>query len=296
MIIAVTGANGSIGRELIPFLKNLGHRLIIITSSNSSNIENDIFTYSDLSNKKIPLKVDLFFHLASINSNLKENQINDEIYITEIVLSALPSLNCSHLIFFSTSKVYGDNSFDVNCFRESSPLHPKCHYGKAKKICEDLISSKSSTGELNSYIFRMPPVLNKSDSSNIGKLINLSKTNIPIISIAQGDLNKRSFISFQNIKVVISNILKNFEIFQRSEIYNLSDDHAISINELLSISGSKKIYSLPIIFGKFLFYIPFIKNLLVKLFGNFVLDNSKLKSDMGVKLESTAKLLKAKNK
>ena len=81
-----------------------------------------------------------------------------------------------------------------------------CHYGKAKKICEDLICSKSLDGELNALIFRMPPVLNKSDSSNIGKLINLSKTPIPIISIAQGDFNKRSFISFENIKIVINKI------------------------------------------------------------------------------------------
>ena len=44
------------------------------------------------------------------------------------------------------------------------------------------------------------------DVSALGNVhtLNLSKTNIPIISIAQGDLNKRSFISFQNIKVVIS--------------------------------------------------------------------------------------------
>tara|TARA_B000000475_G_C15999421_1_gene448326 strand:+ start:253 stop:1143 length:891 start_codon:yes stop_codon:yes gene_type:complete len=296
MIIAVTGSNGSLGGELVPFLKDLGHRVLVITSSNFSTSKIDVFTYSDLLSKKIPFKVDLFFHLASINSKLKENQIKDEVRITSDILSALPSISCKRLIFFSTSKVYGDNSLDINSFHESSPLNPMCHYGKAKKICEDLICSKSLDGELNALIFRMPPVLNKSDSSNIGKLINLSKTPIPIISIAQGDFNKRSFISFENIKIVINKILENIEIFKNSEIYNLSDDRVISLNELLSIAGKKKIYSLPMIFGKFLFFVPFLKNVLLKLFGNFVLDNSKLKSNMGVKLKTTAQLLKAKDK
>jgi hypothetical protein len=63
----------------------------------------------------------------------------------------------------------------------------------------------------------------------------------------------------------------------------------------LSISGGKKIYSLPAFLGKFLLYVPFVNRILVKLFGNFVLDNSKLKSEMGVKLKSTAQLLKIEN-
>ena len=287
MIIAVTGASGSIGKELVPFLKDLGHQVLLISSS-ISIFEDSIFSYSDLQNKKIPFKVDIFLHLASINSNLKENQVHDEIDITKKILSALPSLQCRQIIFFSTSKVYGDNSFDINCFAESSPLKPSCHYGKAKKICEELISSESQADRLNTLILRMPPFLNQSNTSNIGKLINLSKRGIPILSIAQGNFNNRSFISFNNIKIVIDYVLQNTKIIEKNEIYNLTDDSPISINHLLSLSGSKRIYSLPMIAGKFLFHIPILKNILVKLYGNFVLDNSKLKLDMGVKLKTTA--------
>ena len=295
MIIAVTGANGLIGRELVPFLKNLGHQVLIIASSHSSNFAKNVFSYSDLLDNKISYKVDLFIHLASINSKLTAKQIKDEIHITETVLSGLPLLNCKNLIFFSTSKVYGDNSLDLNYFKESSPLNPICYYGQAKRMCEDLIRKKSLNSDLNALIFRMPPVLNKSEASNIGKLINLSKTGIPIISIAQGNFNQRSFISLNNIRVVIKSILANPKVFQTNETYNLSDDRAISLNELLSISGGKKIYSLPAFLGKFLLYVPFVNSILVKLFGNFVLDNSKLKSEMGVKLKSTAQLLKIEN-
>ena len=78
MIIAVTGASGSIGKELVPFLKDIGHQVLLISSS-ISIFEDSIFSYSDLQNKKIPFKVDIFLHLASINSNLKEKgQINPQ--------------------------------------------------------------------------------------------------------------------------------------------------------------------------------------------------------------------------
>ena len=291
MIIAVTGANGSIGKELIPFLENLGHQVLIISSSTSDS-EDNIFSYLDLQNKQIPFKADILMHLASINSNLEESQIDDEIDITKKILSALPSLQCKQIIFFSTSKVYGDNSFDMNYFEESSPLKPKCYYGKAKKICEELIFLESKANSLNALIFRMPPLLNQSNNSNIGKLINLSKRGLPIPSLAQGNLNKRSFISISNIKVVIDYVLKNTDIIKKNEIYNLTDDSVISINELLSISGSSRIYSLPMIAGKFLFRMPILKTILVKLYGNFVLDNTKLKSDMSVKLKTTAQSIK----
>jgi hypothetical protein len=34
--------------------------------------------------------------------------------------------------------------------------------------------------------------------------------------------------------------------------------------------------------------IPFLRNIFIKLYGNFALDNSKIKQEMGVKLTSTS--------
>ena len=74
MNIALTGANGSIGRELTPFLKGLGHNIYTISSSVQRDGER-IFSYADLFGKTINVKIDIFFHLATINSQLSENQI-----------------------------------------------------------------------------------------------------------------------------------------------------------------------------------------------------------------------------
>jgi len=290
MIIAVSGANGSIGKELTPFLESLGHTILKISSSNVGGIKHT-FSYIDLKDNRIPYNVDLFIHLASINADLTEDQIKDEVQITEDILFSLPYLECSNLIFFSTCKVYGDNSFDFNIFDESSPLNPICSYGKAKQLCENLIFSQSSLGKFNSLILRLPPFLNKSKSSNVGKLINLSKTRIPIPSIAQGNNNQRSFICFDNIKIVLAHIIENINIIENNEVYNLSDEGLISLNDLLRIAGAKRVYSLPNFFGKFLISLPVIKNTIVKLYGNFALDNSKLKAEMKIKLKTTSELL-----
>jgi NAD dependent epimerase/dehydratase family enzyme len=71
MIIAVTGASGSIGIELIPFLEGLGHSVIKISSSKPSD-NNFSFTFKQLANQEIKLNVDLFIHLASINANVDQ--------------------------------------------------------------------------------------------------------------------------------------------------------------------------------------------------------------------------------
>ena len=275
----------------MPFLKSLGHQLIIISSSIPSNGRQN-FSYADLVSNKIPFVVDLFIHLASINSaKLGKNEIEKEVNITRNILFSLAGLKCKKLIFFSTSKVYGDNSLDLNYFDENSPLKPACNYGKAKKLCEDLICSQLSSEDLNALILRLPPVINKSKNSNIAKLINLSKTGFPLLSIGQGDINRRSYISFNNIETVFKNILDNTQIFNKYKIFNLSDDGFISLNQLLRVGRRSKIYSVPTFFDKFFFHIPVLKIILVKLYGNFVLDNSKIKKELSVKLQTTEQSL-----
>jgi len=149
MIIAVTGASGSIGIELIPFLESLGHTVIKISSSSPSD-NSFSYTFNQLADKEIQSKVDLFIHLASLNANINSKNFNEEIGLTKKVLLSLPSLGCSKLIFFSSAKVYGDNCFSENIFTEFSDLNPEDVYGIAKKKCEELIFQESS---INALIF-----------------------------------------------------------------------------------------------------------------------------------------------
>tara|TARA_B100001013_G_scaffold291153_1_gene191069 strand:- start:1553 stop:1840 length:288 start_codon:yes stop_codon:yes gene_type:complete len=90
----------------------------------------------------------------------------------------------------------------------------------------------------------------------------------------------------------MSYILNNTDVIERNEIYNVADEGFISLNELLGKTRRKKpLLVLPRIVSYIFFKIPFIRNLLLKLYGNFVLDNSKLKRELGVTLTSTSKAL-----
>ena len=285
MNIALTGASGSIGRELRPFLEGLGHSIYIISSSQPGNGKS-IFSYTDLEQANIHCKIDVLIHLASLNSNLSKDKIDQETNLTRNVLSAMQGLQCPKLIFFSTAKVYGDNSFSGVIFNEFSPMEPNCKYSEAKKRCEDLIISRSSSLNICSFILRLPPVLNQSYGSNLGKLIRLAKKGAYIPSLAAGDLNQRSFISQVNINLVINRLLETSDE-AGSSIYNVADDHHISLNKLLRLHGNKGTLALPGLLEKLIFKTPFCKSILLKLYGNFILENHKLTNDLSVKLYST---------
>ena len=290
MIIAVTGASGSIGIELIPFLEGLGHTVIKISSSKPSD-GNFSYTFKQLANQEIKSNVDLFIHLASINANVDSENLNEEVGLTKTVLLSLSSLGCKKLIFFSTAKVYGDNSYSDNVFIETSPLNPVCKYSNAKKICEELILQETS---IHSLIFRMPPLINFT-TSNLGKLLNLSRKNLPMPTFKHGFKNKRSFISMINIQSVVTFVTENINFFHHHKIYNISDNGIVSLNDLLKHNNRNFLIVLP----DFLFILlnksSFLRKLLEKLFGNFVLDNSKLKSEMDVTLISTKNALSSIN-
>jgi len=286
MIIALTGSTGSIGKELLPFFRDLGHQVITISSSIAGDGKNN-FSYKDLKKRKVPYQVDIFIHLASINSDMSSESIQTEVQLVETVLTSLVSLGCKKLIFFSSSKVYGDNSLRPNFYNEFSALNPQCNYGEAKKLCEEIISFQSSILDIHYLILRLPPVINQSKQSNIGKLINISRKSTVVLSLAHGNINQRSFISITNIRSFFDHILKNPVLLEKQEIYNLCDNEYISLNELLSVSSKGKIFSLPMVVSKLFFKIPILKNILIKIFGNFVIENKKLTREMGVKLETT---------
>lgn len=214
MIIAVTGSNGAIAKKLIPFLENHGHEIIKISTSLTPNSQST-FSYQELQSQNILKKVDLFIHLASFNSNLKKDSMEEEVDLTRIVLASMPAMHCSKLIFFSSCKVYGDNDTSLVSYDETHPANPVCMYGKAKLECESLIADQANSN-LSSIIFRLPPVLNESNGSNLAKLMMFARKKNPILSFAEGETNQRSFISFNNIELVMKYILDNPSFIQDS--------------------------------------------------------------------------------
>tara|TARA_B100001175_G_scaffold292332_1_gene278087 strand:+ start:1077 stop:1946 length:870 start_codon:yes stop_codon:yes gene_type:complete len=285
MNIALTGSSGLIGSKLLKHLCDLGHEVLCISSSHSSHKDN-IFLYEELQSKEISFKADFIIHLASINSNLEESEIPLEIELLNKAIDCMENLNCKNIIFFSTIKVYGENSFDSNLIDENFPQAPECSYGIAKERCEQALIRLSHEKNFNYLVFRLPPVLINHPKSNLGKLFQLVERGFPIPSFHIGDLNQRSFLNFELLAHVVREVI-NEGIISSSKILNLADSEAISTNDLLrrfakSINKKPRIIYLPNILFKAMIRINRLQLILCRLFGNFYLSNAKLKKKFNI--------------
>ncbi len=281
MNIALTGSSGLIGSQLLKDLKVMGHTVLCISSSLSSP-EKNIYLYEELFSKEINFTADFLIHLASINSNLKKSEMDQEITILHNTIKCMEKLNCRNIIFFSTIKVYGENSFDLNLIDENSPQHPECFYGKAKARCEKEIIHLSQTNKFNYLIFRLPPILTDQPKSNLGKMLSLVKNGLPIPSFPVGDFNQRSFLKFELLAYVMKEVLEE-EVISSSNIFNICDTEPISTNSLIRSFGKRinkkaRIIYLPNFIFKAMIKVNRLQLILCRIFGNFSISNAKLKT------------------
>lgn len=285
MNIALTGSSGIIGSKILCDLKHMGHNVLCISSSISSH-KNNVYLYDELNLKSVNFKADYIFHLASINSNLSESEMLLELLLMKKVIKSMKYINCKKIIFFSTCKVYGDNSFSFRQFDENSKLAPKCFYGKAKVQCEETLIKKSLKQNFNYLIFRLPPVLMEDQKSALGKLLQAVKKGIPIPSFRIGEKNERTFLSYKLllhiIKIVTSDMSK-----VNNNILNLSDSRIISIHDLLRGFGKRinkkpKIFYLPDFLFKAMMRVNRLQYILCRFYGNFHLSNAKLRKEFEV--------------
>ena len=281
MNIAVTGSSGLIGSFLLKDLKKAGHNVLCISSSKSKHHEN-IYTYEEILSGKANMKADFLIHLASINSNLDEFQIEEELNLSKKVFQSMCALDCKKIIFFSSIKVYGENSFAQKEYTEESLLEPESYYGKAKKKCENFFIDKAFDENFSYIILRLSPLIMEHPNSNIGKFFYFIRKGLPLPSFRKGNHNKRSFLSYENLIKSLFLIL-NKKISLRNEIFNLADPILISTHSLIDkigcIVGRKpKIINLPNFLFNLMMRVNRLQSALVRLYGNFSISSKKFKN------------------
>ena len=285
MNIALTGSSGLIGSLLAQDLKKIGHNILCISSSQSLH-ESNIFLYDEILSGNHSFQADCLLHLASQNSELISSDVNTEVSISHKAIKCMMALGCKKIIFFSSIKVYGDNSFEYRKIEEDSNLEPTCFYGAAKKKCEAAISQLASQKDFNFTIFRLPPLLTDHPKSNLGKLFQLAQKGYPIPSFRAGDSNLRSFLPYSLLKQVIEIALNDTSKIN-NQILNLTNAKPISTNALFALIGDKVGKTIRIIYlPNFIFYImrriTTLELLLCRLYGNFHISNSKLKQEFTI--------------
>ena len=159
MKILVTGGAGYIGSHTIVALLEAGHQVIVIDNYTNSNptaldrvreitkmgfvqYEMDVRNKDALSSVFAAHKIDAVIHFAGLKAVGESVQkpleyYDNNIISTLVLLEAMRSAGCYHLVFSSSATVYGEpKSLPI---KEDAPLSATNPYGRTKLFIEEIL-------------------------------------------------------------------------------------------------------------------------------------------------------------
>ena len=231
---------------------------------------------------------------------------------TEVVKVVFETfLNSSATLLIHVSSLAAIEEFEATKpLIESDSGETVSWYGQSKRAAEEWLLQQKVPANKKLIILRPPMVHGSGDKGNLGLLYNLISRSIPYpLSSFE---NKRSFISITNFCFFIQQIIEKQDDLD-SGIYHVSDDEAVSTNEIINliknVTGKKVLkISLP----KFLitaiaklgdiFPIPLNSNRLRKMTCDLLVSNEKIKRELGIvklplsALEGLEKTIRSLNK
>ncbi|WP_194850517.1 NAD-dependent epimerase/dehydratase family protein [Nonlabens antarcticus] len=285
--IIISGASGFVGQNLIPYLE--GNGLNVIALSRESKVAKTI-TYDGISIDNWN-NASTFVHLAGKAHDLKKTS-DDSAYfevnrdLTIKLFNQFLKSDCSTFIFMSSVKAAADEVEGV--LEESYIPDPQTPYGKSKREAEEYLLAQNLPHGKNLYILRPCMIHGSGNKGNLNLLYQVVKNGIPYpLGIYE---NKRSFLSIQNLNIIIAAFIKQQPA---SGIYHIADDEPISTSDLIRLIGAvlkKKPMILnvpkPVMQGLSrlggMLKAPFDTNALQKLTESYVVSNKKVKESLNI--------------
>jgi len=179
--VLITGGAGYIGSHITRLLKESGYQVIIFDNLSTGNswaishttlIHADILDETSLHQALESNKIQTVIHLAA-KSSVPESFIQAADYFkvnqdgTEVVMRACAKAGVQHLIFSSTTAVYGKGSHGL--VHEGAPLHPISPYGESKLAAEKIIEDCCPKHGIKHIIFRFFNVIGAHPDAMIGQ-------------------------------------------------------------------------------------------------------------------------------
>ncbi|MEC5171961.1 NAD-dependent epimerase/dehydratase family protein [Chryseobacterium nepalense] len=224
MKILFTGANGFLGKNVIPKLKEKSFQVKTFGTKNAD------YVY-DISNEipSLEEKFDIVFHAAGKAHCIPKNRNEEKKFYdvnfegTKNLCRSLESNLPEVFIFISTVAVYGiESGENIN---EDSPLAGDTPYSKSKIMAEKFLQDWCGKNNIRLFIFRPPLIAGPNPPGNLGDMIRAVRTG-KYFNIAGGKTPK-SLIWVEDFAE-----LTKLSITKPGGIYNVCDDHNPTFNEI----------------------------------------------------------------
>jgi len=281
MKIAITGVTGFVGQNLARYLSDIDI-LGISREAKGINITYPELSLNILNNQKA------LIHLAGKAHDLKKTSDDKEYFevnteLTKNLFDQFLKSDCETFIYMSSVKAVADVVDGV--LTEDVIPNPKTVYGKSKLAAEVYILSKEIPKNKRVYILRPSMIHGPKNKGNLNLLYSFVSKGIPY---PFGKfVNRRSFLSIENLCFIIKELINNKKI--ESGIYNIADDISLSTISLVKVISEvlckpTRILKVPKLFVRFiakigdLFPIPLNSERLQKLTEDYEVSNLKIKN------------------
>jgi len=171
MRILVTGSEGNIGSELVPYLEKMGHDVLcldIVQDYRKNYMVCDILHLSDIEKEVSEFHPEYVYHLAAMVSRVTCEKAPHLATLTNISgttnIIQLCKRNNAKLINFSTSEVYGNQNVLLD--EDVIPM-PNNIYGLTKYLAEQIAVYEAVNNGLQCINLR--PFMMYSEHENMGE-------------------------------------------------------------------------------------------------------------------------------
>lgn len=231
-IVLVTGADGFIGRHLVPYLAAQGCKVIAASRRTFAFEDPNIVTVS-LPDLSLPFdwqpllqQCDSVVHLAGIAHRFASDDLYVRVNQRATEALARAAFRCGiHLVFVSSIAAQSGSSSDHELTENDAP-RPNNAYGRSKLAAEQAVRAAGASFT----ILRPVVVYGNGAKGNFATVQKVSRLPIPL---PFGGLTaQRSVLSIQNFSSAVATVLTNSHA--RGETFIVSDPIPLTISDVIA--------------------------------------------------------------
>ena len=231
--VLVTGADGFVGRHLVPYLVTQGYGVIAASRAAIAYDHPDVTSVplSDLSRlfdwQPLLEQCDAVVHLAGIAHKYAGDDFYDRVNhrATSALARAISRGTTKHLVFISSIAAQSGSYSDHDLTEDDFPT-PNNAYGRSKFAAEQAIRAAG----ISFTILRPVVIYGDGEKGNFATVHRISRLPIPL---PFGALSaQRSVLSIENFNSAVATVLSNPDA--RGETFIVSDPFPVTVANLIA--------------------------------------------------------------